>query len=73
MNVPPRVLSNVHDIETGLSSPKGMQAWVRNGLAPNDPDIVVLTGGALSIDAVPDLIDMLEKLQKEYVSGRYQA
>lgn len=54
---------SVHQVETGLTtSAKLIEAWVQD--FPNDPKVVILTGAAIRVERIPDLIAMLQEIHR---------
>lgn len=54
---------SVHQVETGLTaSAKLIEAWVQD--FPNDPGVLILTGSAIRVERIPDLIAMLQKIHR---------
>lgn len=53
----------VHQVETGLTaSAKLIEAWVQD--FPKDPQVLILTGTAIRVERIPDLIAMLQEIHR---------
>jgi hypothetical protein len=51
----------VRSVETGLAAGgKVIEAWVQS--FPKDEDVLILTGAAIRVDRIPDLIAMLQDI-----------
>jgi hypothetical protein len=54
---------NVRHVETGLSTnAKLIEAWVQD--FPDDPNTLILTGAAIRVERIPDLIAALEEIHR---------
>lgn len=54
---------SVHQVETGLStSARLIEAWVQD--FPDDPKVVILTGAAIRVERIPDLVAMLQEIHR---------
>ena len=54
---------NVRHVETGLANnAKLIEAWVQD--FPGDPSTLVLTGAAIRVERIPDLIATLEEIHR---------
>lgn len=54
---------NVQQVETGLTtSAKLIEAWVQD--FPDDPRVLILTGAAIRVERIPDLVAMLQEIHR---------
>jgi len=59
---------NVNHVETGLvAGGKVIEAWVQS--FPKDGDVLILTGAAIRVDRIPDLIAMLQGMHDGETAG----